>query len=277
MDNKHQPQEEGFVRLNHSLYHALLTCDLTVRQLKVVLLVLRLTIGCQRKWAKLIQADLKIVGVTASHARQVVDELLNKTILIQNEKTGEYRLNERYFILDDKKRKRLERLTHLIGIQIYKPSQNGNPVNPKVVTHDFPIQQQSSSQFSNVEPLPNEKLLALENVYFASPKDNDKNNIKHNVKENIAAISSFNKVNSRVDPHTFIPETEAQKYALYAWENIEPHKPDSFNFYLWCASRGLPADIFDQFTNDVLSHEYDNPGAMFNTKAMDYLRQHDLL
>jgi len=277
MDNK-QPPEEGFVRFNHSLYHALLLTSLTSRQLKVVLLVIRLTLGCHQKWAKLIQAELQIVGITASHAGEVIDELLQKTILVQNEKTGEYRLNEKYFVLDDKRRIRLERLTHLIGDQLYKTSQSGNPVNPKMVTQDFPNGEHDSSQIGNSDPFQNWEDLISGKSKNTTPKDNDKDNIKHNVKESIAAIDSYKRIISKVDPHTFVPKTEAQKYALYAWENIEPDKPDSFNLYLWCAHRGLPPEIFDQFTNDILSHDnYDNPGAMFNKKAMDYLRQNDLL
>lgn len=276
MDNKQQ-SEEGFVKLNHSLYHALLLSNLTVRQLRVVMLVLRLTIGCHQKWAKLIQADLQVVGISAPHASELVPELLEKEILTQNEKTGEYRLNEKYFTLNDKKRKRLERLTRLIGIQIYKSSPNGNSLNPKVVTQGIPLQEHDGYQTGNNNPFLNWEHLILENNNFSTPKDNDKDNIKHKVKESIVTIDPYKKVISKVDPHTFVPKTEAQKYALYAWEQIEPDQPDSFNFYLWCAHKGLPPEMFDKFTNDVLSIEYKNPGAMFNTKASAYLEQNNLL
>jgi len=80
--------KEAFVMFNHSLYHALLIDALTMRELKTALLILRLTIGCQKKWAEVIQADFMIIGIKASHAKEILTRMLDKHLLLQNEKTG---------------------------------------------------------------------------------------------------------------------------------------------------------------------------------------------
>lgn len=268
--------KEAFVMLNHSLYHALLIDALTMRELKTALLILRLTIGCQKKWAKVIQADFMIIGIKASHAKEILTRMLDKHLLLQNEKTGELRLNDKYFQMTEKKIKKLERLSHLIGKQIYQTSLNGNSLLPKQGTSDFPIEEPTTSQSGNIQGFPKEEVFALDNFNYSTPKDNDKNNIKHNIKENNVTIDSYKRVINKVDPRKFVPQTVAQECALEAWKTIEPDKPDSFNFYLWSAHKGLPPDMFDEFTNDVLTFGYENPGAMFVTKVKAYLEQNNL-
>ncbi len=74
-----------------------------------------------------------------------------------------------------------------------------------------------------------------------------------------------------VDPKTFEPLSNSEYEALKAWENIEPDRPRSFNFYLWSISKGLPPSKFGQFTSEIKQDKsIINPGAIFNKKVRDY-------
>jgi len=113
--------------------------------------------------------------------------------------------------MTEKKIKKLERLSHLIGKQIYQTSLNGNSPLTKQGTSDLPIEEPTTSQSGNIQGFPKEEVFALDNFNYSTPKDNDKDNLKHNVKESIVAIDSYKKIISKVDPRKFVPKTVAQE------------------------------------------------------------------
>jgi len=54
----------NFSQIPNELYHAFLVTSLTKRELKVCLLIYRLSKGCQKEWAKVILADFKAIGIS---------------------------------------------------------------------------------------------------------------------------------------------------------------------------------------------------------------------
>lgn len=81
-----------------------------------------------------------------------------------------------------------------------------------------------------------------------------------------------------INPHTFSPRNEIEFVLQEAWNRIEPSKPKSFGFYVFAYKRGLPAHMFFQFASEIEQDtKIKNPGAVFVTKVLDYLKFHNLL
>lgn len=268
---------KGHTQLPHKLGNILLLIDLTEREQKVVYLIIRLTYGCQKRWAKLKFADLRIIGITPSHAKEVIEPLLVKDIVVQNGKTKEFRINEEYLCskVTEKVNNRLAKLGKLVGKQLKKDYQNSNQEVTKVVTAPLPKKEVSSYQNSNVEGLPRKEDLDSDNNDFATPKDilNKKINIPID-KGFIVDNNSFKRSGRipKVNPQFFAPTNSTDYAALVAFNELEPDNPDSFGFYIWAAKRGLPEAKFYEFASEIKNDKrIQNKGAVFVTKVKNYL------
>ncbi len=64
------PQPDEFTRISNELFEAIILSNFKKRQLNIILLVIRLSYGCGRKYAVLRQADFKIIGIDKSDIKQ---------------------------------------------------------------------------------------------------------------------------------------------------------------------------------------------------------------
>lgn len=264
--------EERFTQIPNKILQSILLNQFTKRELKIILLTSRLTYGCHRKWAKFTFSNLQIVGISPSHAGETMKEMLIKNILIKNNKTKEYRINEDILIADAGKKERLVAiLKTVIGKNLaHKTSQNGNSDVPFSGSEPFPIEEVELSQNGNIDPFPTGEVSGSENSDFTQAKDND---IKDNKKSDKESIADYKIVN----PKNFSPNNENEYNALEAWKRVEPHNPASFNFYLKAIKRGFPSTLFFQFASEIEQDpSIENKGRVLNAKVTEYMKQKGL-
>jgi len=139
---------EGFTAIPHKTFDRLLCLDLSKRELLILLLVARLSFGCRSNgWIRLRQVDLQAVGIGATHARECLDSLLHRGLLLQHGYEPEFRLGN---LAGEEASRRRRRLEKLIGRQLAQASQNRNSAKPSLTT--------TGTQF-----LPNEELSTYPN------------------------------------------------------------------------------------------------------------------
>ena len=63
---------KGFLWLPNRIYNILPFLGLTQREWQVIWLIIRLTYGCKRRWAKLKLIDFDVVGISPFHIKEVV-------------------------------------------------------------------------------------------------------------------------------------------------------------------------------------------------------------
>ncbi|GEM_PF-2554044 len=107
---------KGHTQIPHWLFQCLLLLNLSKRELKVVLLIIRLTYGCQKKWAKIIQRDLRIIGVGETHAQEVKERTMVNNNLQELYNSTQKQIDDlldmrlRKFITDEEYQKKKELL-----------------------------------------------------------------------------------------------------------------------------------------------------------------------
>lgn len=91
----------------------------------------------------------------------------------------------------------------------------------------------------------------------------------------VAKNSSYKGNGVRVNPQTFEPSSAGEVAALEAWRKLEPDNPSAFGTtYFNAHRRGLPSSIFYLFTSEIRQDKsIKNPGAVFNKKVEEYLKQ----
>lgn len=141
-------RNEGFTALPRSMLDRLLCLDLTKRELLVLLLVARLTYGCRGvRWAKVRQADLAAVGIGANHAKQCLQALLARGLLLQNGENPEYRLASAVPPPErDAFTARFEKLQTAVRRHLDEASQNEKEGVPKMGSDVFPNREENTSQ-----------------------------------------------------------------------------------------------------------------------------------
>lgn len=84
----------GFTKISNSQWDCLLTLKLTATEMRVVYLMIRLTNGIlSSEFARLRSCHLKAVNISQSHAKKVIESLLDKGV-IEYERYGySYRIN----------------------------------------------------------------------------------------------------------------------------------------------------------------------------------------
>lgn len=114
------------------------------------------------------------------------------------------------------------------------------------------------------------KMFPQSNVIKSSP-------IKVNTSEyqerKIADKNRFKTIREIINPKSFEPNSEEEYAALDTWEKLESHNPMAFQTtYLHAIKRGLPSQLFYQFTSEIKQDPtIKNPGAVFNKKVEEYL------
>jgi len=262
-------KNNNFTQIQNDILHSILLNKFNQRELKILLLTARLTYGCHRKWVRFIFADLKIVGIKQSHAKEVIEQMLQKNILVRNNKTGEYRINEDFLIAEAGKKESLFAvLKTVIGKNLtHKTSQNGNSDVPFSGTEPFPKEELQPSLKGNKATFPNGEVSGSENSDFTQAKDND---IKDNKKSDKESIADYKIVN----PKNFSPSNEDEYSALEAWKRVEPNNPASFNFYLKAVKRGFPSSLFFQFASEIEQDpSIENKGRVLNAKVTEYMKE----
>lgn len=283
----HKHFEEGFTRLPNKILYALTSLDINMREVKVLLLILRLTYGCMNKpWAKLKQSDLRAIGISPSHAKEVLESLIEKNFLIQNGSLKEYKINEDVLIAKTRKRKdQLNLLGELVGNQLKKyTSPKGNQKLPKEETPNFPKWENNTSQNGDFYTFPKREVLASRDGDFTGLKDminiSKKSDRKEIADNNTFLDNDFSSIEEKttagVYPGEYQPQTEEEVAALAAWNYIEPDNPKSFDFYLYAVSKGLPAGKFYEFAAEIKQdNTIRDKGKVFTTKVTNYLNRKD--
>lgn len=88
------PQPNEFTRISNELLEAILLSNYTKRQLNIILLVIRLSYGCGKKYALLRKSDFEIAGIDKSDIKRELDLLVQSGVLIIEE--GRISLNKDY-------------------------------------------------------------------------------------------------------------------------------------------------------------------------------------
>ncbi len=267
MNQSDTTRNEGFTKIPHSVFDGLLLQNLTQRELALLLLVARLSYGCQRRNAVLRQVDLVTIGISAGHAKGVLSSAIAKGVLVQEESDDEsgslFRLAD--FCGDGTTRE--VKLRKLVGKQLPRTYQNGNTVVPRVVTDNLPIGEDGSYQIGNSRDVIEGEIVGDGEATSPQPKDSDKHKFIEPVKENVVT-------GTHVDPSRFSPKNDIEAAALEAWRQLEPHKPDSFGLYLSLIKQGFTADVFYSFASEIKNDPtVRRKGAVFNKKAYEYCRQ----
>ncbi len=264
---------KGHTQIPHWLFHCLLLMDLSERDWKVTMLLIRLTFGCQKKWAKLRQCDLKAVGIKENHAKEVLTRLLEEKVIVLNEKIDAYAVNEE---LPNLGSLHYEPLRALVTKQLVKTgsSQNGNSKLPEIGSSTFPQEEESTSQNGKITPFPNRELSISDNKGFATPKDILKIN-KYSDKYSIAVNNTSEDGFQVIAPKGFQPSNEGEAAAYEAWNQLEHNNLLAFSTTYYAAyKKGLPASLFYQFVSEIKQDEtIKNRGAVFNSKLAGYLEQ----
>lgn len=98
------------------------------------------------------------------------------------------------------------------------------------------------------------------------------NKSEDNIIEAVADENSFKRTGFTLNPSDFKPQNEGEVAALEAWQKLEPFNKFAFHStYLKVYKKGLPAELFYQFTSEIKQDpNIKNPGAVFNKKVEDY-------
>lgn len=74
-----------------------------------------------------------------------------------------------------------------------------------------------------------------------------------------------------INSKPFIPSNEGEVAAVEAWQKLEPFNNDAFRSYLKALKRGLPSQMFYEFSSEIKQDpSIRNPGAVFTRKVEVY-------
>lgn len=244
-------KSNGFTRFSHDFLNGLVQSSLTARELKVVLLIQRLTEGCHREWAVVRQCDFQSAGVGPTHIEEVKRMMISKGVILQNEEKQEYKNNGAFFYID---KELPNRLVTLVGKNLRKrPYPKGNTNLPIPVIDTLPNREELYSQIGNIPSLET-----------ATPKDNSKDKIKNNDKD-IDIGDEQKDFNSIIQN----PTTKKEADAVSLWEMIEPNRPESLGTYLKAVNHVSTNTLF-QYASEIKQDERIMPinrGKVFTVKV----------
>jgi len=258
--------ENGFTRFPYSVLNGILLDDLKKRELKVVLLVGKLTYGCHKDWATLRQADLGIIGISASHARDTLNGLISSKRLLLNHKTKEIQINNSYFSSKVPKTETIKhnKLATLVGKHI--KSHSSQKSNRKLTNSGrliLPKREMSYYQKGNIKELPKREVSNLKQRDFSSPKDILKDKILNSDINTIA--DNKNVINFK---------TPGETAAYNIWKRLEPNNPLSLiTTYLWAHNQDFPTELFYVYASEIEQSNSRNKGAVFKKKVQEYFKK----
>ena len=135
----------GFVPVPRPLFDLALCRDLGKRELRLFLLVIRLTYGCRdNAWATLRPGDLSAIGIHPSHARLCMRRLLQTGLVLRDGDTHRYRANPRWSRNNSEKEAveeslgRHNELKALVGRHIERSRSRSSTQRLLAVSEDIP-------------------------------------------------------------------------------------------------------------------------------------------
>lgn len=88
--------KNGYVKIANNLFDNIFIRDFTKRELEVILLIIRLSYGFNRKYAIIEpKTYLCLVGIPRQNINRTLDSLIEKNVII-NDSSNIYRLNKHY-------------------------------------------------------------------------------------------------------------------------------------------------------------------------------------
>lgn len=205
---------EGFTRFSHELLNGIIESDLTKREIKIILLIQRLSSGCQREWAKLKQSDFQGSGIGPNHIEEVKSPLLAMGAILQNGEKPEYKINEGYFI---KAEENPTRLTKLIGSHLPKrTSQKRKATIPKEGISDIPKWEEPGSQDGNFT---SHDIALMKDKFIDTIKNKDKD----------TSIGFEDRSYEKIIQN---PQSKIESDAVELHQMLEPDNIQSFPYYL---------------------------------------------
>lgn len=135
--------DKPFTAIDNEDLMSLLTSGKNISKLdiKLMLLILRLTVGCHRPWAKFRLSDLIAIGIDKTHAKQAINNSIAAGVIEESGRGEGYRvsspgLNE----ISLQNPKQRERLTLLIGKNLsFKSYLKSNHIVTNQDTNEFPM------------------------------------------------------------------------------------------------------------------------------------------
>lgn len=255
--------KNNFIQISNKIYNAVITIDLTQNQIKIILLLLRLTYGCNKEEAYVrIKAYFEAIGISSSHIKEPLEALIkNKILLIRNDKFYKLNINKLFELgkLDVNANIRLNDLIH------ENLSQKGNVNLPDKEIELLPKKERSYSQKGNT----NEQYLT-QYKQNSAPKDSIKDSIKDSVNTDNAVNKNY------IDPKGFYPMNEEEVCAMECWKAIEPNNPRFFEVYLKF-SKAVPVSVMYQYKAEVLQSSCENPGKVMVYKMVQYQKNNLLM
>lgn len=146
----------GFVPVPRTLFDLVLCQDLGKRELRLFLLILRLTYGCRDStWAVLRPGDLSTIGIHSSHARLCLRRLLSTGLILRDGDTHRYRAHPKWTPRNSENEvtemaAQIQQLRGLIGKHLGR-SRAGTQGLP-AVTADLPTQVQETQKATPQKP-----------------------------------------------------------------------------------------------------------------------------
>lgn len=253
---------ERFTGFPNLVVEFMLLGELKLLEMKLLILVIRLTYGCHREWVELIQADLIAADIASNRAKDVLTSALSKGVLIRDGQSNRYKAGSRFLISYERGQNRLDQLIHQ---QLSGSSQKRNIEVPEIGTIVLPKEEDDSYQNGNTEVYLKQEHLRVIRPKIRQPKDRLKKVFKESVKETNARKSIFS-------PYDYKPHNGIEVAAQTAWRHLDHDNPECFGVYLSFVKRGLPSEAFYELTQAVLEDSaIKNKGAMFNKLASRYL------
>jgi len=146
-------ENRGFVPVPRPLFDLALCHDLGKRELRLFLLVIRLTYGCRgNAWAVLRPGDLSVIGIHSSHARLCLRRLMETGLVLRDGDTHRYRAHPKCVLSDEETETsaRREQLNMLVGRHIRRSRRRLGTEGLPAVTVEIPAQVQETQ---NATPL----------------------------------------------------------------------------------------------------------------------------
>ncbi len=171
----------NFTRVPNRILTALITLDLTKRQIKIVCLVLRLTYGCHVPWAFYQKKYFQVAGLHRSAIGAELNQLVDMHVLDMDDERKVVRVNPH--------------------VEAWQCSRNSN-ISPESVTET--IAEMLSKQLRNVpvlRTLPDEKLDEIDN---SEMQTRSVKKIKKEIERKDREFFDMAKIHERIDwrmPH----------------------------------------------------------------------------
>ena len=271
---------DRYIKLSNVLFEAMMQTDFTKRQRKILDLIIRMSYGCQKKYALLRPTDFELVGVLRTHIKQELQKLVAANVLIIdgekiriNNDPDQWLINKAKRFSQDKYTKVLRRnlevtktvTEYSFGYQNSNNSyQNSNSRVTKMVTEGYQNSNSGVTKMVTVtrrEPsntkgysAPKDNIKTIKDIYIeedeiAQPKE-EVNSIFEKIENHYLQRRGIGLMLSATDCKAIqsvieanIPLDDIIKGIDYAFDNYKPrHSRDRINSFRYCEKV-----IFDLF------------------------------